>query len=282
MQLSRSKEPISVLSKPVFPLRTYDLKAKFRQLVDEQHLLWQDPFVSLSRPFESGGTLEDLVHAGKISSESVSHTSRRLPHWKFTRLHAHQRNATHRLSSLNQQPQNTLIATGTGSGKTEAFLLSIVDHCLRHPQTPGVQAVIVYPMNALVNDQLRRLRELLQGTGVTFARYTGNTKYKDVSDDGDTVPEEIRTRKEDSKKTTTDFINQLYDARTLAPSQGRSPDVQVGQATVPGSGRDPYLYWHPGRRSRLPDSPFQGALRYQTRRVVLCWHQCYGHVTQTR
>lgn len=180
-----------------FPLADEDLKAKFRQLVNEQHLLWQDPFVSLSRPFESGGTLSDLVQAGTISEQSVTSTNpfHPAPHWKFSNLHAHQRNAAHRLSSLNHQPQNTLIATGTGSGKTEAFLLPIVDHCLRQ-RKPGIQAVIVYPMNALVNDQLRRLRELLRGTGVTFARYTGNTRAKEAPDDVDAIPEELRTRRD--------------------------------------------------------------------------------------
>ena len=70
------------------------------------------------------------------------------------------------------------MATGTGSGKTEAFLIPIVDDCLRHPAASRGGAacrVIIYPMNALANDQLDRLRKLLAGTGVTFGRYTGDT-----------------------------------------------------------------------------------------------------------
>ena len=53
--------------------------------------------------------------------------------------------------------QHTVVATGTGSGKTESFLLPIIDHCLKlrdEKAGPGVVAVLVYPMNALVNDQL--------------------------------------------------------------------------------------------------------------------------------
>src|SRR5436305_11967004 len=73
----------------------------------------------------------------------------------------------------------TVVATGTGSGKTEAFLMPLVDHCLRARQAgggDGVRAILIYPMNALANDQCARIRKLLDGTSVTFGRYTGETK----------------------------------------------------------------------------------------------------------
>ncbi len=66
------------------------------------------------------------------------------------------------------QVQNLIVSTGTGSGKTESFLLPIVDYCLKHRSQKGMVAIIVYPMNALVNDQLERLRFMLAGTGVDF------------------------------------------------------------------------------------------------------------------
>ena len=69
-----------------------------------------------------------------------------------------------------------IVASSTGSGKTEAFLIPIIDYCLRHKPQPGIKAVLVYPMNALANDQLKRLRRLLKGTGITFAKYTGDTR----------------------------------------------------------------------------------------------------------
>jgi len=195
--VEKIKETYQNFVETSFPLADPDLRKEFQRLVEEEHLLWQDPFVSLSRPFYPGGTLEELVHEKKLEWEIVAGASPRSPHWKFAQLHAHQRDAIRRLSAYHQQPRNTLIATGTGSGKTEAFLIPIIDHCLRYPGK-GVQAVIVYPMNALVNDQLRRMRELLRGTGVTFARYTGNTGYsKPSSDDGgEHVQEERRTRLE--------------------------------------------------------------------------------------
>jgi ATP-dependent helicase YprA (DUF1998 family) len=60
--------------------------------------------------------------------------------------------------------QSTLVSTGTGSGKTECFLYPIISRCLKlrdENADEGIVAVIVYPMNALAEDQLGRLRELL-------------------------------------------------------------------------------------------------------------------------
>ena len=70
----------------------------------------------------------------------------------------------------------TGVVTGAGSGKTEAFLLPIVDHCLRQRYHLGLKAVLFYPMNALANDRLRRVSALLGGSGVWFGRYTGETQ----------------------------------------------------------------------------------------------------------
>ncbi|MDP9191069.1 MAG: DEAD/DEAH box helicase [Acidobacteriota bacterium] len=84
---------------------------------------------------------------------------------------------THQIESihLSQEGKNLVVATGTGSGKTECFLIPILDDIVRDPY-PGVRCIVVYPMNALANDQVSRLRGLLRGLPeVTFGRYTGET-----------------------------------------------------------------------------------------------------------
>ncbi len=156
-----------------FLVRDPALKARIGQLIDTEKLLWQEAFVSLARPFRSGGSLGELVAEGVLSTQVTR------AHWGFDAVFAHQAAATRRLGGTAGQSRNTVVATGTGSGKTEAFLLPIVDDCLRHQDERGVRAVIVYPMNALANDQLERLRRLLAGTGVTFGRYSGDTPFND-------------------------------------------------------------------------------------------------------
>jgi Lhr-like helicase len=96
-------------------------------------------------------------------------------------LYKHQVDAIEKV----QRGRNVVIATGTGSGKTECFLLPILDDAARNPGA-GVRAIVVYPMNALANDQLDRLRRMLAGIPeITFGRYTGDTPWdrKDLKPD---------------------------------------------------------------------------------------------------
>lgn len=108
--------------------------------------------------------------------------------------------------------RNLMITTGTGSGKTESFLLPILGKFAREaaerPKAFGNQrgsrALLLYPMNALVNDQLGRLRAIFgdprivklftdwAGRPPTFARYTSRTPYAGV-----------RSGKRDSKKLSS-------------------------------------------------------------------------------
>lgn len=102
----------------------------------------------------------------------------------YPQPYGHQAAAFRRLSSLApdgglRRPLPTLVTTGTGSGKTESFLYPILDHVLRAKRAGlgGIKAVILYPMNALANDQAKRLTGLLTKNaelgGVTAALYTG-------------------------------------------------------------------------------------------------------------
>lgn len=94
--------------------------------------------------------------------------------------HAHQLRAWQRLSSSSQTPSSTLVTTGTGSGKTECFLYPILDHCHRHIGTPGIKAILLYPMNALASDQAERLAGILHSdprlkNKVRAGLYVGDT-----------------------------------------------------------------------------------------------------------
>jgi ATP-dependent helicase YprA (DUF1998 family) len=70
---------------------------------------------------------------------------------------------------------NAVIATGTSSGKTLCYQIPILDDLIRDP-SPGLRAVIIYPLNALVNDQLTEWEHMLaEYSQLTFGRFTGQT-----------------------------------------------------------------------------------------------------------
>lgn len=76
--------------------------------------------------------------------------------------YSHQEAAWMRLSSLHGAA-STLVATGTGSGKTECFVYPVLDHCARMAKDePGIKALVIYPMNALASDQARRFAQLVE------------------------------------------------------------------------------------------------------------------------
>lgn len=103
--------------------------------------------------------------------------------------YAHQIEAFERLSG--DKPSSTIVATGTGSGKTECFLLPILDYCCT-VQTKGVKAILIYPMNALASDQASRLAKAIKrikdaaGIEIRAGLYTGDnpTDDREMSDEG--------------------------------------------------------------------------------------------------
>lgn len=137
--------------------------------------------------------------------------------------YGHQAAAFERLSSANlseakPHPLPTLVTTGTGSGKTEAFLYPILDHVLRAKRSGqgGVKALILYPMNALANDQARRLTELITTDeslrGIRAAVYTGQTgaERSHVTSDGlITSRSAIRAEAPDILLTNYKMLDQL-------------------------------------------------------------------------
>ncbi|MCM2387909.1 DEAD/DEAH box helicase [Streptomyces albipurpureus] len=89
--------------------------------------------------------------------------------------HRHQERAWERLSTLHGPARPTLVTTGTGSGKTESFLIPILDHCRREREAgrEGVKAILLYPMNALATDQAHRIGERLGDPSDTRLREAG-------------------------------------------------------------------------------------------------------------
>ncbi len=124
-------------------------------LESEAHGIFRGPYLRLRLPFvEADPSVPSPLHwDGSITP------------------YAHQLAAWIRLVGRGRTPAPTLLTTGTGSGKTEGFLVPIVDHCVwaRQQGQIGVKAIVLYPMNALVADQERRVAKFMADPVVAAA-----------------------------------------------------------------------------------------------------------------
>lgn len=175
---------------PVSPARAPRLSNAIAAACAEAGLV-KGPFVESLPDFEKGGSIAQLVEEGVLHETwnqlASTDDGRRL----FKRpLHLHQTAAMGR-------DENYLVATGTGSGKTESFLFPLVDDLVRRGdlEKPGVRAILVYPLNALANDQMHRIARLLFqdlcDPGITLGRFTGQVRSNATR--GDEEPRLIAT-----------------------------------------------------------------------------------------
>lgn len=144
-------------------------------------LLWPDPLIQLNPSFAPGDSIENLIaenilhpECGSIFRINKTTDSLGLP----LNLYRHQSEAIRAAHSGN----NYVLSTGTGSGKSLSYIIPIVDHVLKAGPGKGIQAIVVYPMNALANSQFNELHKFLclgypdEKGPVTFQRYTGQEK----------------------------------------------------------------------------------------------------------
>ena len=153
------------------------LRREFRQLLEDRELV-KGPFLEALPDFEKGATLRSLLRAqGGFLNDALGD----LPDRILDRpLHRHQEDA---LRAASEKLVSILSATGTGSGKTETFLLPIAHRLLDdpEPERPGVRCLLIYPMNALANDQLYyRIAPLfgwqLAKARISFGRFTSQIR----------------------------------------------------------------------------------------------------------
>ncbi|MBI5016777.1 MAG: DEAD/DEAH box helicase [Deltaproteobacteria bacterium] len=126
----------------------------------------------------SSETLATLTAKGAFHPELCEHLDSRGAVPKARPLYVHQRDAILTSQRVADGRRPALVVTaGTGAGKTESFLLPILNELSSRPRRgPGVQCLILYPMNALVNDQVDRLHEWLKGQDrITLFHFTSET-----------------------------------------------------------------------------------------------------------
>jgi len=171
-----------------------------RALLDRTGVIHQIPYLESTPRYQSGerfASIPGLPPAALAAYTELASASGKLPALLYDPPYKHQADA---IRHCLVDHKNLLVMTGTGSGKTESFLLPILGKLAHEAQTnatsfrdqSAMRALILYPMNALVNDQLGRLRSLFgdprieslfikwAGRPPRFARYTSRTPYAGV------------------------------------------------------------------------------------------------------
>ena len=193
--------------KTSFYFKDADLRRSFQSALQEEGSLLKGPFPEPARGFKEGR------NARALAQECFPHTmTELLPALLDRPLYVHQERA---VRATHMDRQNIVVATGTASGKTESFLYPILfelyrQHLADELQEPGVRALILYPMNALANDQRARLGNIckaLEEAGSafrpTFGQYIGQTPEDEKDDRRNAaawmerrLPDELIFRKE--------------------------------------------------------------------------------------
>ncbi|HHW03031.1 MAG TPA: DEAD/DEAH box helicase [Thermoanaerobacterales bacterium] len=160
-----------------FAFNNKDLQKQLTEELRKQGKFFKGPILEATPPFENGHSINFLIEQGVLSPEFRKLCTPELP--LDRNLYMHQEIA---IRKLVEERRNIIVATGTGSGKTETFLIPILNHLFQQKEQgrlgPGVRALLLYPMNALANDQLKRLRKLLKNyPEITFGSYTGETEH---------------------------------------------------------------------------------------------------------
>lgn len=176
-----------------YHIRDTGLIEERRALLQEKGTIGQEPYLETTPMYQSGEPYSELGLPYPIGE-----TLTELSQWSpgvgvFPTPYAHQAEA---LRAFFNDGYDLIVATGTGSGKTETFLFPILGHLLQEAaerphsfRMPGVRALLLYPMNALVSDQVSRLRRLFgeerlaqlfrerYGRFPRFGMYTSRTPY---------------------------------------------------------------------------------------------------------
>ncbi len=168
-----------------------------KELLDKPGVIHQVPYIESTPKYKSGITfasMKGLPPATLEIYQLLSKADGELPQLLYDPPYKHQSES---IEGCLINGRNLLIMTGTGSGKTESFLLPILGKLANEAKSSpksfggdfGVRALVLYPMNALVNDQLGRMRSLFgdprvvkafqgwAGRPPRFARYTSRTPY---------------------------------------------------------------------------------------------------------
>src|SRR5574344_773810 len=163
-----------------------EYNSQFKALLEKE--ITKGPYVDINDVFATGCSIRDLINEGTVSPlfkdlEANKPSGVKIEAPLDRPLYKHQEEAIVATSA----GKNVVVTTGTGSGKTECFLFPVINSLLKEKEAgtltnSGVRTIIIYPMNALANDQISRLRSVLMFyPDITFGVFTGDTEYDPLS-----------------------------------------------------------------------------------------------------
>lgn len=186
-------ETLRAYLEALYHIKDTSLINERRSLLDAPGCISQRPYIESTSVYKVGNPYAslDIPKDLKKVYEYLSHLEPGVGIYSLP--YSHQSKA---LEAFFSKKQDIIVATGTGSGKTETFLLPILGSIIlegierpRSAKMPGCRALLLYPMNALVNDQVSRIRRIFgdnrvaevlsknRDRMVTFGSYTGRTPY---------------------------------------------------------------------------------------------------------
>ncbi len=147
---------------------------KVKAFVDDElskGQLWKDPLIQLNPSYAPGASATELIQQGILHQDCAKYFHNPKTNQPF-QFYRHQYQAF--LAAQSQQPY--VLTTGTGSGKSLSYVVPIIDDILRYPEIKGVRAILVYPMNALINSQKEEFDKFLKqvpNSPIRVEKYTG-------------------------------------------------------------------------------------------------------------
>lgn len=208
-----------------FHIADQDYSRQFTELLGSMNTISKGPFLDIGDSFESGKSLYTLIEEGELSKlfvELESGIPEENKEIKIERgLYKHQEKAIRKINA----GKNIVVTTGTGSGKTECFILPIINYLLREKESgtlnDGVRAILIYPMNALANDQMKRLRLILKGyPDITFGVYNSSTQQEDAAG----ISEYGRVFKDNEGRALKPLKNEVISRKSM---QTHPPHILV-------------------------------------------------------
>lgn len=219
---SELQDAISRFLRSAFPVATQyfqdagtaapDAHRLIDDLITRPEALFKGPYLNVKLPFrQADAATSPFRHV------PLPFTPYRHQHKAFTRL-------------TGDAPQSTIVATGTGSGKTECFMLPVLDDCL-HRRERGIKAIIIYPMNALATDQAKRFaKEVAKlDTQLTVGLYVGGGQHQAHEHMG---PDHVSTSHKQLRKYPPDIL--LTNYKMLDFLLMRPKDQPLWQHNAPG------------------------------------------------